>query len=525
MAYIRAWTILGVDERRARETLGGIVSTLTGQKRRQLLVEHGWLGLFWGVAVSTLVVLTLKLAAPGYLSPTVVASIIGLALAAAACKAWMDRPDELQVAILADVELKLKQCLSTAWEFATRDGDPALVQRLAVQAVKQRYPSQSQAVFPLRINTWGALVPVAALALILVSVVDLERLPGPAPPVIDDVVVEEGVRLREFARQMQSRAAREGLPRATSESENIRRLGARMESGSLSRGQALNRLQKLGEALASQRQAALTEAGAGDAGPTDTFARIGSSDADASRLRDMLEQLLQGRLAPDEIESLGRESEALTRMGITAQELREARENFAAGEPLSLQQMVEELSRKELALEDARELGRALERVEQVRENLGDLIVRPKELAQPVQTAEAGRDDGDPHAEGGVLRQDAGEEYGAMVQERLSDYGSGSSPRERAQTLDPESERENIVLKPRSEFREGAGFTAETRVLPRAGRPNVEAAQLDVRFAVQMEEVLSKEQYPLHHKDFIRRYFLALSQGVANEASASKEPP
>ena len=333
------------------------------------------------------------------------------------------------------------------------------------------------------------------------------------------------MRLREFARQMQSRAAREGLPRATSESENIRRLGARMESGSLSRGQALNRLQKLGEALASQRQAALTEAGAGDAGPTDTFARIGSSDADASRLRGMLEQLLQGRLTPDEIESLGRQSEALTRMGITAQELREARENFAAGEPLSLQQMVEELSRKELALEDARELGRALERVEQVRENLGDLIVRPKELAQPVQTAEAGRDDGDPHAEGGVLRQDAGEEYGAMVQERLSDYGSGSSPRERAQTLDPESERENIVLKPRSEFREGAGFTAETRVLPRAGRPNVEAVQLDVRFAVQMEEVLSKEQYPLHHKDFIRRYFLALSQGVANEAGASKEPP
>jgi len=32
-------------------------------------------------------------------------------------------------------------------------------------------------------------------------------------------------------------------------------------------------------------------------------------------------------------------------------------------------------------------------------------------------------------------------------------------------------------------------------------------------FAPQVEEVLSKEQYPAHYKEFVRRYFLKLSQG------------
>jgi hypothetical protein len=33
-------------------------------------------------------------------------------------------------------------------------------------------------------------------------------------------------------------------------------------------------------------------------------------------------------------------------------------------------------------------------------------------------------------------------------------------------------------------------------------------------FATQLESVLSKDQYPAHYKEFIRRYFLNLSQGA-----------
>ena len=45
----------------------------------------------------------------------------------------------------------------------------------------------------------------------------------------------------------------------------------------------------------------------------------------------------------------------------------------------------------------------------------------------------------------------------------------------------------------------------------------MEAAALSPRFAVQVEEALSKDRYPAHRKDFIRRYFLTLSEGQAGE--------
>ena len=78
------------------------------------------------------------------------------------------------MAIQADLQLKLQQQLSTAWEFVSTAADPALGERLAVQAVRARLPQQPWFVFPLRVNLWGRLTPVAAVLLVLLSVVDLQ---------------------------------------------------------------------------------------------------------------------------------------------------------------------------------------------------------------------------------------------------------------------------------------------------------------------------------------------------------------
>jgi hypothetical protein len=56
-------------------------------------------------------------------------------------------------------------------------------------------------------------------------------------------------------------------------------------------------------------------------------------------------------------------------------------------------------------------------------------------------------------------------------------------------------------------------FVTEARVLPKPGRPSVENVSMSSEFASQVEEVLSKEDYPAHYKEFVRRYFLTLSQG------------
>ena len=45
-------------------------------------------------------------------------------------------------------------------------------------------------------------------------------------------------------------------------------------------------------------------------------------------------------------------------------------------------------------------------------------------------------------------------------------------------------------------------------------------------FASQVEEVLSKEEYPAHYKEFVRRYFLTLSQGrIPQQQPTDKRGP
>ncbi|MDH3716311.1 MAG: hypothetical protein OET44_20990 [Gammaproteobacteria bacterium] len=517
MLFDRAWMIDESDEPLARDRLDDIVAYLTRQKWRQLAVENSCAGLFWGLTVSAAVVIAVRLTAPGITIAAVVASLVGFALAAALLKTWIERPDKLQVAILADLELKLKQRLSTAWEFAERGTDPALSHYLAEQAVKRRYPSRHHTVFPARATVWVKLVPLVTLLLLLVSVLDLPRLPGPTARAVDDLVVTEGKRLREFARQMQVRAEHAGLPRSAAESENIRRLGARMESGSISRTQSLHRLQNLGEALSGQRRAALTDAGSSGALP-DTFTPAATGSGRTSRLRDLFERLLQGQLTPGELDLPAQEAESLSAAGIAPDALREALVNFAAGEPGDLQQLVEELSRFEQAMEDAEELGRASERVARVRENLGDPDVQREELRLSGTAAASVPEEDDPGDFGALLRPSQGENYPRGMR-----AGSGTTQRQRAQYLDPRAPREEVGLRPQSQFREGSGFTTQTRILPRAAQPSVAIKQIDPRFAAQMEEVFAREQYPLHHKEFIRRYFLELSQGVAGETSNKEQ--
>jgi hypothetical protein len=68
-------------------------------------------------------------------------------------------------------------------------------------------------------------------------------------------------------------------------------------------------------------------------------------------------------------------------------------------------------------------------------------------------------------------------------------------------------------MKPEGRAGKGEVFVTEARIPPRPGRPSVENVAMSSEFASQVEEVLSKEEYPAHYKELVRRYFLTLSQG------------
>ncbi len=483
--------------RPARERLGTAMAALTRARRLQMLVDHAFGGLLVGLGLATFAVLAARLMdlpfSPWQLSGAAVIVAVVIALLVG----WQRQPDTLDVAIRADLALNLKQRLSTAWEIMAVRADSELAERLSAQAVRAGLPIHPGRLFPLRVNRWGRLAPLAAIALLLVSAIDLNWMRAPAPREVDEQVVREGQRLGAFGREMQERAKREQLPRSARQAEQLERLGARMESGALNRGEALGQLRGMGESLDKERMQALADANQTDIGPL----RPQSGErgtAERADPRALAEQLAE-----------------LERSGVPRSEVEDRLRRQLPGDNEELRQMLEKLAQIDRAPREEKELQSAREQVRLALENLGESAPGTDARGDPGINL-----DFDEEEDRGAR---SAESAGADGRER-SDTARGAArsgspgdsrvaPDRQHAPVGPDSRGTGPILKPESQAREGEVFVTEARVLPKPGRPSVENVAMSSEFASQVEEVLAKEQYPAHYKEFVRRYFLKLSQG------------
>jgi hypothetical protein len=499
----------------ARERLRKTVAALTRARHLQILLDYGFGGLLAGLCLATVAVLVARQAASSYPIWPLAGLAVGVAVVAALVLGWLRRPDPLEVAIRADLMLRLKQRMSTAWERMSLQGDDELSDRLAVQAVRAGIPARPGTVFPLRVNRAGWLAPLAAAALLLVSVVDLGGVQPPAHRQVDEQVVGEGQRLGAFGREMQARARRDKLPRSTRQADRLERLGSRMESGALSRGQALGQLDRMLESLDQERAQARGEASAGERGaPLMQRSAIGP-DLNAGA---MLERMQRGALDRNDTGALAQRMDELARAGIPRKDMENALERHEAGADEALEEILQKLARLERALKEDEELSKALEQVRRSQESLGS----PRSSSAGSNSASAAIDwDEDERADRAAESgSDAGSEsrMDSPASGRASRPGSqadASQVGERAEAPMPQqADAAGRVLRPEGQLREGREFTTQGRMLPRANRPSVEQVEMGSEFAAQAEAVLSREQYPEHYKEFVRRYFLNLSQGA-----------
>ena len=507
-----------VDGLPARERLRETVAALTRARRLQVLVDHGFGGLLVGLGLATVAVLVTRLVLSPYPPWQLAGASVIIALVVALLVGWRRRPDALDVAIRADLTLKLKQRLSTAWEFMTVHDDDELAERLAAQAVKAGLPARAGLVFPLQVSRWGQLAPLAAAALLLVSVLDLNWMQAPVPHEVDEQVVSEGQRLGAFGRAMQARARRDKLPRSARQAAPLERLGARMESGTLSRGEALGQLRQVGVSLDEERLQALADANQTDIGPLRAGNEESSPTDPGLNAEAMLERMWRGALDSADTRALARRLDDLKRSGISRRELEEALRRHQVGDNEGLREILEKLAQIDRARKEHKELRSARDEVRRARENLGELLAgadRGRGPAADMGDAEDkdhGSERGDGTANAGANRRL--ENKTARKASRSGSQGDSSVAAERQHSPVPtDSGQSEPVLKPQSQARKGEVFVSQARVLPRPGRPRVENVEMSSEFASQVEEVLSREQYPAHYKEFVRRYFLNLSQG------------
>jgi len=504
----------------ARERLRRAVAELTRARRTQVLVDHGFCGLLAGLVLATVAVVAARLASSPYPLWQLAGAAVVITLAIALLLGWRRRLNALDVAIRADLALKLKQRLSTAWEFMTVYGDNELTERLAVQAVDAGLPDRPRLLFPLQVNRWGMLSPLAAAALLLASAIDLNLLHAPVPQEVDERVVGEGQRLGAFGRAMQERARRDELPRSARKAAQIERLGARMEGGALSRSQALGELRQMGDSLDQERTQALAEANATGGGSRHAETRNGSPSVSDLNPESMLDRLRRGALDSADTRALTGRLDDLERSGISRRDLENALKQHQAGADDELRKLLEKLALIDRALKEDRELSGAREQVRRARENLGESVAGTDSGRDPSAALDWDDEENEDRGVKGSRNANAGENgrLNKAVPDAALGAGSqgdsGIASNRQDSRVRPGSGPSGPVLKAQGQLREGEMFVSEGKIRPRAGRPSVENVKMSREFASQMEEVMSKEQYPVHYKEFIRRYFLSLSQGA-----------
>jgi hypothetical protein len=488
------------------------MGALTRARRVQMLVDHGFVGLLVGLGLATVAVLVARLVPLPYAPWQLGSAAVTIAVALALLVGWQRRPDSLDVAIRADLALNLKQRLSTAWEIMTVRGDSELAERLSVQAVKAGLPIHPGRLFPLRVNRWGQLSALAAIALLLVSVVDLSWMQAPVPREVDEQVVREGQRLGAFGRAMQDRARRDELLRSERQAKQLERLGARMESGALNRGEALGQLRGMKDSLDKERMQALAEGNRAHIGPLRGESSPAAPDADSRAMRERSQ-----RGTPDNADSraLAERLAELERSGVPRRELEDARRRQLPEDNEALRQMLEKLAQIDRARKEDKELQNAREQVRLALENLGESTAGSGDRGDPGINLDFDEED-DRGARSQADADADGRRRGEMARGAAPSGSPGDSrvaPERQLSPVGPDSADTGPVLKPESRAGDGEVFVTEARLPPKPGRPSVENVAMSSEFAPQVEEVLSKEEYPAHYKEFVRRYFLNLSKG------------
>jgi hypothetical protein len=317
---------------------------------------------------------------------------------------------------------------------------------------------------------------------------------------------------------MQGRAERDKLPRSARQAARLERLGARMQGGALSRGQALGQLRRMEESLDEERIQALAEANLTGGGARRAARAEGSHIAPGLNPGAMLERMQRGALDGDDTRALAQRRDDLERLGIPRRELESALERHRSGSDDALREILETLAKLERALKEDSELSNAREQVRRAQDSLGD--ARAGNSTEGARMAEMDWDeDEDRGVQGaGAAKAGADGRLGGATAGKASRGGSQgddsvATGREHS-PLSPDPGPAGRVLAPQGQVRDGESFTSHGQLPPRTGRPNVESMEMRAEFATQVEEVLAQDQYPAHYKEFVRRYFLNLSQGA-----------
>ncbi|MFQ6098316.1 MAG: hypothetical protein ACE5O2_11385 [Armatimonadota bacterium] len=315
------------------------VFQLAGRLRALYLQSRIAVCAFVAAALSVLLMAAHK---TGYFSPVYEASATVMIVGLLAGLAWgLLRPITLlQAAALTDERLNLRERLSTAIQFASREDASAMVPALMSDASATAERIRPERVFPYRPPRHVLHLCVAGLAFFaLARFCPDDLLKTPSQIAVERAMRREGKKTIRLARRAKKRAEAENLEVSREAAKKLERLGRRLEKARLSKKQALLQTQKLTKEIREKQRRlaekntpknlaaaakALKKAGLKTEAARAVAKAVGEmklAEA-ANKLEEAAKKAESGELSPQErknlAEDLGKLSDALAKTGATA---------------------------------------------------------------------------------------------------------------------------------------------------------------------------------------------------------------
>jgi hypothetical protein len=489
-------------------------------------LQHRYVALRWGLlgldvllaAVAAGFLATVLLSLTGWTVPllAVYGGILAAAVVIFCGLAWRIGLPALTALIHADQTLRLREQMSTAYEYRAHFPQNPFVPALVATADHVATRVEPRRVFPMRWprRAWG--IPLLLGALVGFSMLNVTpmRFDDRGHDAVPQEVAREGERLERWGRRLEQLAQQERLDRSLILARHMQDLGRRMQREGGAPPQVAQRISTLSQYLQRMQHELQERTLLSEGGQTATHDVMMSGKNVKQELQDIL-QLLQSSGLPREAAAMAEQGLLRLRRQVGQNpELEQMLQNLRAGNVDAARQLLQDILQQQQASEEMEHLERARRALEY--------------SSRSIQRGDSGDSQASnaPHP-GDMTGPEGGGSYDA---EMMSEYGSGMEDfpgsgleegfgtSRSAREAPPAPLRESDEPASRVPVQSGDGSMrlSYVRHLPLQNEARVPLEQVTVRYQRAAEEVLTQEHIPWDYREQIKQYFLAI--GMVPEA-------
>lgn len=423
---------------------------------------------------------------------------------------WRVRLAALTALVQADTTLKLKERLSTAYEYLQQHADNPFVPLLTADAARVALHIDPRLVFPVRLprRVWG--IPMVLVAIVGFTLLDVSplRLTSFGRDEIPREVVREGERLERWGRRLEQLAQQERLDRSLILARHMQELGRRLQREGGEASHATERISTLSQYLQRMQQELQERALMGDASSMTAQDVLVSGKSVKQELRDIL-QLLQHDALPRDMATVA--EQGVMRLGRRLgqnPELEQLVQSLRAGNVEAARRLLQDILQQQQASEELEHMERARRALEYSSRTIQRGESEGKQAQGSPRAGESAGGDGSYEFDPSMMSEDMPgmEDFAAPGMEegfgvaRQTREGSSRALRESTQPIS------QVPVK----SGEGAMRLSYVRYLPLQNEARESLEQTVVRYQHAAEEVLSQEHIPHVYREQIKQYFLAI---------------